>query len=552
MKAVSAAALSVLFCAVVSASSKVERRTAFFGEDIFFLVPPGNVSEVVFKPRTNNSAEVVLLQAGKVVSPRCHISSLGHLVLEDAKEEDEGLYIFRNISGPNTPKHIVLAVKDCAVEQVVNYGETYYIHLKNIEGPITLEFRPILVHPNQTEIQHATEPPPVVLYNQTAVLAEEYVGRLVVSEQKVTLHAVRMMDEGSFTVLDREGKVRRRNCLNVRGHQTFLRPTNGDNLKIKLYLHHSNFNIVYRSKSDNQDRSVLSQGVLVTPLDPQLEGRLTVEGSQLIFKKVHVSDTGVFKVTDLAGFPVAHVHIEVQPTKLPPLTVAVLSMLGLIAFMLVVCLLSCVYTIHKRNEKSKKLMLLAQQAGKGDGEAFRQVVHEAYTRFTEESITQSVCDKTPDGSEVTIKGLEVSKPGRYHTLSSDNFLEMSDSGVEFTHSGLPLDSDTDAAMTYASHKPLLNAVSPTAVTEEVHSDIGEATLAPHVDLSATRTPDSAMSASPASNPRSFAAATPDGSLCGAASPGAASRGTAGSDPAQADGGPEGGEAVQKEESAQST
>lgn len=90
---------------------KVERRTAFFGEDIFFLVPPGNVSEVVFKPRTNNSAEVVLLQAGKVVSPRCHISSLGHLVLEDAKEEDEGLYIFRNISGPNTPKHIVLAVK---------------------------------------------------------------------------------------------------------------------------------------------------------------------------------------------------------------------------------------------------------------------------------------------------------------------------------------------------------------------------------------------------------------------------------------------------------
>lgn len=90
---------------------KVERRTAFFGEDIFFLVPPGNVSEVVFKPRTNNSAEVVLLQAGKVVSPRCHISSLGHLVLEDAKEEDEGLYIFRNISGPTTPKHIVLAVK---------------------------------------------------------------------------------------------------------------------------------------------------------------------------------------------------------------------------------------------------------------------------------------------------------------------------------------------------------------------------------------------------------------------------------------------------------
>lgn len=90
---------------------KVERKTAFFGEDIFFLVPPGNVSEVVFKPRTNNSSEVVLLQAGKVVNPRCHISSLGHLVLEDVKEEDEGLYIVRNISSPNTSKHIALAVK---------------------------------------------------------------------------------------------------------------------------------------------------------------------------------------------------------------------------------------------------------------------------------------------------------------------------------------------------------------------------------------------------------------------------------------------------------
>lgn len=123
--------------------------------------------------------------------------------------------------------------------------------------------------------------------------------------------------------------------------------------------------------------------------------------------------------------------------------------------------------------------------------------------------------------------------------------------MEFTNSGLPLDSDTDAG-TYASHKPLLNAVSPTAVTEEVHSESPETTVAPHGDLSASRTPDSAMSASPASNPRSLAAATPDGSLHGAASPGAASRGTAGSDSAKTEGGAESEEAVQKEESAQST
>lgn len=74
-----------------------------------------------------------------------------------------------------------------------------------------------MVQANQTEIHHTTEPPPVVLYNQTAVLAEEYVGRLSVTEKRLALHSVRMMDEGSFTVLDREGKVRQRTCLNVRG-----------------------------------------------------------------------------------------------------------------------------------------------------------------------------------------------------------------------------------------------------------------------------------------------------------------------------------------------
>lgn len=81
---------------------------------------------------------------------------------------------------------------------------------------------------------------------------------------------------------------------------------------MKLYQHHANLSIVYRPKSDNQDRVILDHGVLVTPLDPMLEGRLTVEGSELIMKKVHVADIGVFKVTDLAGFPVAHVYIEVD------------------------------------------------------------------------------------------------------------------------------------------------------------------------------------------------------------------------------------------------
>nr|XP_040045383.1 uncharacterized protein LOC120826868 isoform X1 [Gasterosteus aculeatus aculeatus] len=555
MKVTGAAVLSALFCTVVSASLKVteEHRTAFFGEDIHIDVPPGDLGEVVFKPRTKSLPEVVLMRAGRVVNPRGSINSLDHLLLEDVQEEDEGVYVIKNTNHPDAVKHLILIVRDCAVEQVVKYGDTYYIHLNRVEGPITLEFRPGLIQStNHTEIHHATEPPPVVLFNQTAVPAEEYAGRLSVTEKRVMLHAVRMADEGSFTVLDREGKIRRRNCLNVREHQDFIRPSYGENVKIKLYLQHSNVNVVYKPKSDNQDRVIVDQGVLVNPLDPLLEGRLSVQGSQLSIKKVHMADTGVFKVTDLAGFPVAHVYIEVETYKLPPLTVAVLSMLSVIAFMLLMCLLSCIYRMHKRSEKSKKLTLIAQQAGKGDGEAFRQVVHDAYTRFTEESLMQSVCEQPTESTEVTIKGLEVSKSGRYHTLFSDNFLEMSDSGVEFTTSGLPLDSDTDAGTTYASHKPLLNAVFPTAMTEEAPSDCLEATPAPGDDLSAGRSPVTATAGSPASHPQLLDAAEPDGGPRGDSPPGTAPGGTAGSDSAKTEGGAESEDGVQKEESAHST
>uniref|UniRef100_A0A672I3L8 Uncharacterized protein n=1 Tax=Salarias fasciatus TaxID=181472 RepID=A0A672I3L8_SALFA len=515
---------------------KEEHRRAFFGEDVHIVVPPGEAGEVVFRPGSDESAQEFVMKAGRVVSSQAYLNSLGHLVLEDVQERNQGVYVVRNANTSQVMKRLILTVRDCILEQVVKYGETFYIHLGNIEGPITVAVEP------------STKPPPMVLYNRT-VVDDDYVKRLSVSDHRVALHSVRMGDEGSFTVLDREGKIRMRDCLNVRGkHQMFLRLSYGQNLRMKLHLHHSLLNVVYRPRSDHHDRPVLQRGVLVAPLDPQLEGRLTVEGSQLSMKRLQQADSGLFRITDLEGFLVAEVHVQVEAYKLPALTVSILALLGLVAFMLLVCLLSCLYKVHQRKEKNKKLMLLAQQAGKGDGEAFRQVVHEAYTRFTEESLMQSVCDQPSESTEVTIKGLEVSKPGRYQALTSENFLEMSDSGVEFNSSAHPLDSDTDAAMTFASHKPLLNAVSPTAVTAGGHSDSLEATVVPDGELSATRTPDSVLSASPASNPRSLAPATPDG----AASPGMASRGTVESDSAKTDGGADGGEGGQEEESAQST
>lgn len=111
---------------------------------------------------------------------------------------------------------------------------------------------------------------------------------------------------------------------------------------------------------------------------------------------------------------------------------------------------------------------------------------------------------------------------------------MNDSGAEFVTSALSVDSDTDAAMTYASHRPLLNAISPTAETGEAHYDIEEA----------GRTSDSFLSASTTSNHQSVTAVNLN---AGTASPGTTSRGSIGSDLGKTEG-----SAEQKGEAAQST
>ncbi|XP_037119823.1 uncharacterized protein LOC119130199 [Syngnathus acus] len=461
MRGMACVLLSNLLFTVVSASYKVkeEHRTAFFGEDIHIDIPPGDVGEVMFRPKANKSVEVPLLRAGNVLHGRARLNSYGHLVLDDVQEEDEGVYVVsRNES---VLSRLTLDVRDCAVEEVVKYGDTYYIHLNQVQGPISLEFRPGPVHHiNHSDFLHATEPPAALLFRHTLVLADAYAGRLSVTDKIVALHSVKMADEGSFTVRDHEGKVRRRNCLHVREHQDFLHPSDGADMKVKLYLDHAQVNVVYRPKSGHHGFPVLERGVLVTPPESQLAGRVSVDGSQLLLRKVRGSDEGVFKITDLEGFPVAHVYVDVIASRLPPLTLAILSLLSLLAFMLLVCLLSCLFKVHQRNEKNKKLALLAQQAGKG--EAFCQVVHEAYNRFTEESLMHSASHQPDENTDVTIKDVEVSKAGGYRALTSDvNFLEMSDSGVD---SGLPLDSDTDAVVTCASHKPLLETrtLSPTA------------------------------------------------------------------------------------------
>lgn len=70
--------------------------------------------------------------------------------------------------------------------------------------------------------------------------------------------------------------------------------------------------MVYKRDSDNKERIILNQGELMVPVDPALEGRLSVEGSVVYLKQVRVTDMGLFRVRDLLGFHVADVYLEVN------------------------------------------------------------------------------------------------------------------------------------------------------------------------------------------------------------------------------------------------
>lgn len=98
-------------------ASKEEHRIAFFDEDIHIDLLPGKVSEVVFKPANQSSDQVVLMRAGQVVqsghggSLRYYVNPLGHLVLADVKEENEGTYIVKNSNDSTIVKRLILIVR---------------------------------------------------------------------------------------------------------------------------------------------------------------------------------------------------------------------------------------------------------------------------------------------------------------------------------------------------------------------------------------------------------------------------------------------------------
>ncbi|XP_030249682.1 uncharacterized protein LOC115567347 [Sparus aurata] len=437
MATVSVIAISFLFASALSAPLKGEEesRTLFHGEDFHILLPSLSLLVTFRNSSAPRSPEVVLMRDGVMRHTRAKLNRhLSHLVVDSVGEGDEGVYTVKNPDDPEDVRHIALIVRDCSIEQSIKYGGDFDVLLLGVTPPITLEYRPIAVEANDTSR------PALVLLTSTGMTRDGYQGRVSANERQVTLSSVTGADEGSYTVRDAEGHIQRKVCLNVKEHQNFVKVPYGKKLKINLILNSSLVDLYYTRDSDKTTHLLLEKGKFTDArAELGLEDRLSMEGSLVFLDQVRGSDDGQFKITDILGFTVSSIHLEVLPYKLESLYVAIIALLGLLVFLLLVCLLSCLIKVKKRAKRSAALEKLAQNAGKEDeGEAFRQVVKNI-TKLSEESKhSQADTTEKSQSTEVDIKGLEVSSK----EVGIGN-LETSDSGVGF-NTALPLDTDTDA------------------------------------------------------------------------------------------------------------
>ncbi|XP_053182928.1 uncharacterized protein si:dkeyp-77h1.4 [Scomber japonicus] len=437
MWTVSVIALSFLFTTALSAPVKVndDSKTLFHAEDFHIMLPTLG-SEVTFQNRSSpRSPDVILMQGGTVVHSRAKLNrQLSHLIIDSVGEGDEGVYTVKNPEEPEDIRRITLIVRDCSHEVSVKYGDDFHIPLSEVTPNLTLEYRSIVVEAN------LTSRPANMLLTTTGVASEGYVGRITVNDRHIILNTVTGADEGSYTVRDKEGDITRKVCLNVREHQSFPTLPYGKRLKINLILNSSLVRLYYSRDRDPTPHLLMDKGEFTNAqTDLGFEDRLSMEGSLVFLDQVKGADAGQFKVTDILGFPVSIIQLEVQPYKLESLYVAIIALLGLLVFLLLICLLSCLIKVKKRAKRSSALEKIAENAGKEDeGEAFRQVVKNI-TKLSEESKhSQADTTEKSQSTEVDIKGLEVSSK----EVGIGN-LETSDSGVGF-NTALPLDTDTEA------------------------------------------------------------------------------------------------------------
>lgn len=81
------------------------------------------------------------------------------------------------------------------------------------------------------------------------------------------------------------------------------------------------------------------------------------------------------KMNSLFNFHVLDLimYLPFSAYRLPKLYIAIIALVALLVLLLLVCLVSCLVKIRKRAAKARAIEEKAQNAGKVEGDAFRQV-----------------------------------------------------------------------------------------------------------------------------------------------------------------------------------
>ncbi|XP_061573924.1 uncharacterized protein si:dkeyp-77h1.4 [Cololabis saira] len=461
-------------------------RTLFHGEDFHILLPSQDV-EVTFKNKSDPRTPVIMMRERKVVSSRARPNlHLNHLIIEAVGEGDEGVYIMTNPNNPADVKQISLIVRDCTIEQVIKYGDSFRIPLVGVNPPITVDYKPSAVEANETAS------PATVVLPAAGTSPEPYRGRIHATEHLLTLSAVTGADEGSYTVMDDKGVIQKKVCLNVKEDKHFVTVSYGERLKINLMFNSSLVQLYCIPSTDATPVLLMDKGQFTSAQTTLgFNDRLSLEGSLVILDQVKGTDPNMFVIKDSKGFTVSTVQVEVKPYRLESLYVAIIALLGLLAFLLLVCLLSCLIKVKKRAKRSAALEKLAENAGKEDeGEAFRQVVKNI-TKLSEESKhSQADTTEKSQSTEVDIKGLEVSSK----EVGVGN-LETSDSGVGF-NTALPLDTDTEAADQIPDSEAASISVAPDTKPSPPSDAESKPSAPPALEIKSSPEPETKVSPAP--------------------------------------------------------
>lgn len=174
--------------------------------------------------------------------------------------------------------------------------------------------------------------------------------RLSLDGSMCILERVRFTDSGHFRVTDLQGFLISNTELEVEGER-LARSMEKENL--------------FRTKPFN-----LFSLVIPLAIFPSLSLALWHSLPFLSFT-FHFAHPLSFSPSPFLPLPPP--YFPVPAYKLPPLYVAIISLLSLLVFLLCVCLLSCLMKVRRRAERARALARIAQESGKGDGEAFRQV-----------------------------------------------------------------------------------------------------------------------------------------------------------------------------------